>query len=84
MELCSDDDREYTASPSERQELIKEGTICFKTCMRLAKIPVSYIQALAGATYPSSNDPEILTFYHAFDHWFIIQLLNAIGGHTII
>ena len=52
--------------------------------MRIAKIPVSFVQALAMATYPSLNDPEILTFYHAFDHWLLIQLLNAIGGHTII
>lgn len=52
--------------------------------MRLAKIPISYVRSLAAATYPSSNDVELLTFYHAFDHWFLIQLLNAIGGHTII
>ena len=84
MELCSDEDREYAACPSERQALIKEGTICFKTCMRLAKIPISYLRSLAAATYPSSNDVELLTFYHAFDHWLLIQLLNAIGGHTII
>lgn len=84
LQLCADDDNDYATSHADRRALIKTGTICFKTCIKLAKIPASHIQMLAKAVYPSPDEPELATFYHAFDHWFLCQLLNVVGTHTIL
>lgn len=84
LQICSDDDTDYAASSADRHALIKTGTICFKMCLKLAKIPASHIQMLAKAVYPSPDEPELATFYCAFDHWFLCQLLNVVGTHTIL
>ncbi len=62
--------------------MVSQGKISFRTCMREARLPGSYILKLARAVYPSSTEPH--TFQEAFEHWFLCEIITAIGGHTML
>ena len=58
--------------------------ISFRTCSRTARFPVKHITRLAQASYPPVAGEEPASFDDAFDHWLLCELLNAIGGHSIL
>ncbi len=65
--------------------MIAAGKVSFRTCMRSARLPGSYVLRLAQGSYPSSSDSgEPHTFTDAFDHWFLCEILTAIGGHSML
>lgn len=57
------------------------GVISFRTCYGGIRYPASYVIKLAAQSYNPGEEPS--SFQNAFDHWFLIQLLNAIGGHSM-
>ena len=62
-----------------------QGRISFRTCSRTARFPSKYITTvLAQASYPPVPGGEPASFDDAFDHWLLCELLNAIGGHSIL
>lgn len=83
--ITSDDDALY-ADNRNREVMLAEGKICFRTCLKAVRIPASYIIKLASSSYPptspASDEPK--DFVTAFYHWFFIEVLTAIGGHSLI
>lgn len=61
--------------------MMQQGKISFRTCLRTASIPYTYLLSLATAEYPSEKGPS---FDVAFQHWFLCECLGAIGGHTFL
>ncbi|KAF8055701.1 hypothetical protein FPV67DRAFT_1434783, partial [Lyophyllum atratum] len=64
-----------------RAQMAQTGTICFRTCFQTVRFPASYLTWLAG-NYHSLG--EATTFFQAFEHWLLVQLLSAIGNPSII
>jgi hypothetical protein len=65
--------------------MLAAGKISFRTCSRTVRLPGSYILELAQASYPVlsvSGGPR--TFTEAFDHWFLCEILAALGGHSML
>ena len=82
--VASDIDPQYSDSQN-RQAMLAAGKISFRTCMKLARLPGSYILGLTHASYPSlSALGEPRTFSEAFGHWFLCEILAAIGGHSML
>lgn len=68
-----------------RHAMIAAGKVSFRTCLRAAYLPGSYILELAQAVYPSlSASGEPRTFTEAFEHWLLCEILAAIGGHSML
>jgi hypothetical protein len=73
------------ADSQNRQIMVAAGKVSFRTCARAARLPGSYVLGLAQKSYPSlsvSGEPH--TFADAFSHWFLCEILAAIGGHTML
>ncbi|KAF8164427.1 hypothetical protein BJ912DRAFT_863835, partial [Pholiota molesta] len=81
ISLCGALDADY-APASQRDVMMNEGKICFKTCFSQVKVPVPYIEMLARGIY--THDIEPTSFQAAFDHWLLCEFLNAIGTHSIL
>lgn len=64
------------------EAMMNQGKICFKTCLKQVRIPVPYLTVLS-ALHPISGSGSA-TFQTAFDHWFLCEVLNGIGGHSIL
>lgn len=62
--------------------MIRQGKIGFRTCFQGVLIPTSYIIQLARASYSGAKEPHC--FQDAFDNWLLLEVLNAIGQHTVI
>lgn len=62
--------------------MVAAGKISFRTCMKSAHLPGSYLLGLAQSPYPSLSEPH--NFSEAFDHWFLCEILTAIGGHSML
>jgi len=60
------------------------GKISFRTCFAAVRLPAAYITQLARDTYPSVQPSGPQSFKEAFDFWFLCEVLNAIGGHTML
>ena len=82
--IASDTDSQYSDSQN-RQAMLAAGKISFRTCLKSARLPGSYILGLAHASYPSlSPTGEPHSFNEAFNHWFLCEILTAIGGHSML
>jgi hypothetical protein len=64
--------------------MLAEGKICFRTCLKAVRIPASYIIKLASSPYPPTSPDKPQDFITAFYHWFFIETLAAVGGHSLI
>jgi hypothetical protein len=65
--------------------MLAAGKISFRTCSRAVRLPGSYILKLVQALYPAgSTSGEPCDFTEAFDHWFLCEILTAIGGHSML
>ncbi|TFK18358.1 hypothetical protein FA15DRAFT_709940 [Coprinopsis marcescibilis] len=56
----------------------QHGSMVFQTCMRQVSLSSEYLLSLAAA--PGSSG----SFKSTFAHWFLTELINAIGGHSIL
>ncbi|KAF8222466.1 hypothetical protein L208DRAFT_1322580, partial [Tricholoma matsutake] len=80
--LVDDDGLAYGLDPEVRSVMIAEGTISFKTCLREARVPISYLMRLHNLD--SSPNREAHTFQEAVDHWLLCECLGAVGSHSIL
>lgn len=63
--------------------MISEGKIAFKTCTHLVYIPASYLRSLSLIDY-SEVVAGHKSLEDAIDYWFLTEILNAIGQHSIL
>ncbi|KAF8218922.1 hypothetical protein L208DRAFT_1345548, partial [Tricholoma matsutake] len=56
--------------------------ICFRTCLKEARLPLSWLVKLAHHRY--SGDVEPSSFHAAVHHWLLCKCINAIGSHSIL
>ncbi|KAJ7748253.1 hypothetical protein B0H14DRAFT_2252150, partial [Mycena olivaceomarginata] len=79
------DDLGYDTSLAQLSYM-KLGLISFRTCFRVARIPLVYLVDLCSRTYPArdheGNDTEPFTLQQAIDHWLLVEILAGIGGHS--
>ncbi|KAJ7149389.1 hypothetical protein C8R43DRAFT_887958 [Mycena crocata] len=77
----------YNSVASRRAEMMSLGKIAFRTCFRTARIPASHILGLVRQTYPAKdkegNDTEPFTASQAIQHWLLMEILGAIGFHSM-
>jgi len=81
--VSRDDDPLY-ADARNRDVMLAEGKICFRTCLKAVRIPASYIVKLASLSYPPSSPNKPQDFITALYHWLFIETLAAIGGHSLL
>jgi hypothetical protein len=62
--------------------MVAEGKICFKTCYAQARIPASHLVSMAQALYSPNAGPQ--TLHDAIHHWLLVEILTAIGNHSIV
>ena len=80
--LVPDDDHLYCQAERDRPAMLASGKICFRTCLKEARLPLSWLVKLAGHQY--SGDAEPSSFHAAVHHWLLCECLNAIGSHSIL
>jgi len=61
-----------------------QGKISFRTCLQAARLPASHILSLATSVYPPTSSFAPQNFQQAFDHWLLCELLNGIGGISML
>ena len=65
-----------------------EGKFCFATCSKTVKIPVGYFLRKASEIYanPHSlpNYVPSVALSKFFDHWCLTEIINGLGGHSIL
>ncbi|KAJ6589567.1 hypothetical protein B0H19DRAFT_922638, partial [Mycena capillaripes] len=71
----------YNDDPATSAAIMAQGLISFRTCSRVARIPISKLLELYSVTYPT---PDASTFKDAVDNWFLLQILNAIGKVSML
>lgn len=77
-----DDDLLYCATERDRHAMLANGKICFRTCFKEARLPLSWLIRLAH--FPYAEDAEPPSFLAAVEHWLLCECLNAIGSHSIL
>ena len=82
--ISEKNDLYYAENSNQARIMMDQGRISFRTCSRTARLPAKYIIGLAQASFPPVPGGEPASFDDAFDHWLLCELLNAIGGHTIL
>ena len=82
IRFISDNDPSY-GDDNNRDGMIRQGKVAFRTCFHLALIPASYVIQLANQAY-STTGSQPFSFRDAFDHWILCETLNAIGNHTVM
>jgi hypothetical protein len=80
--LVGDQDNNYS-SGEMRATMLAHGKISFRTCLRQVRFPASYFAILSGLNYGTLH-PELTSLDKAIEHWILVELLNAIGGHSIL
>jgi len=80
VEICGVDCEQYVDRNQEKVWAMEKGIISARTCFRSVFVPAIYIRKLLQATYP---DGERLSFKIAFEHWLLVELLNAVGGLSL-
>lgn len=84
MIISDENDHYYAENSDQARIMMGQGRISFRTCSRTARLPGKYIIGLAQTSYPPVPGGEPASFDNAFDHWLLCELLNAIGGHSIL
>jgi hypothetical protein len=80
VRFVADNDISY-GSGQFAASMMHLGKVSFKTCYQSAHIPASYVIKLASKDY--ANDTMPGSFCEALDHWFLCEILSAIGNHTV-
>ena len=84
--FCDTDDVEYLpiGTDNGQQAMAAEGKIVFKTCIKQANIPITFLKRLVNQSYPTSGTKPFLSFEQAFDHWLLCELISSIRNYTIL
>ena len=82
--ISEENDLYYAENSDQARIMMGQGKISFRTCSHTARLPATYITELARASYPPVPGGEPASFDDAFDHWLLCEMLNAIGGHSIL
>ncbi|KAJ3507940.1 hypothetical protein NMY22_g16775 [Coprinellus aureogranulatus] len=70
---------------NDRQRTVfQAGNLLFQTCSKRVTIYGPHIIKLLTDTYPPSGATEPASFKEAFSFWLLVQVLNAIGRHSIL
>ncbi|KAF8220309.1 hypothetical protein L208DRAFT_1334555, partial [Tricholoma matsutake] len=72
----------YCSTECDRPAMLANGKICFKTCLKEARVPLSWLVKLAGISYSTNMEPS--SFSAAVHHWLLCECLNEIGSHSIL
>jgi hypothetical protein len=80
--LVADDDLLYCPAERDRHAMLENGKVCFRTCFKEARLPLSWVVKLARLSYAGNSEPS--SFSTAIDHWLLCECLNAIGSHSIL
>jgi len=51
--IVADDDPLYASNPTQGVIMAAQGKISFRTCLKAARLPVSWVHSLATSIYPS-------------------------------
>ena len=86
VHFCDTDDVEYLSIGTDngQQAMAAEGKIVFKTCIKQANIPITFLKRLVNQSYPTSGTKPFLSFEQAFDHWLLCELISSIRNYTIL
>ncbi|KAJ7613052.1 hypothetical protein FB45DRAFT_842981 [Roridomyces roridus] len=88
VQFVGPDDTGYHPLTDVRQAGMKFGQISYRTCFRIARIPVVHLIDLCSRSYPTidadGNETEPRTLEQAIKHWLFIEILAGIGGHSMI
>lgn len=76
VEFATENHPEYGEDNVEMNNaMVREGKISFRTCARQVTIPVTYmLDSAAYGTVDSVKD---------YEHWLLVEVLNAIAGHSV-
>jgi len=80
VRFVADNDISYGSSQFAAS-MMRHGKVSFKTCYQTAQIPASYVIKLASKDYADDTRPS--SFREALHHWFLCEILSAIGNHTV-
>ncbi|KAF8240018.1 hypothetical protein L208DRAFT_1556606 [Tricholoma matsutake] len=75
--LVSDDDYLYCLGERDQPTMLVNRKICFRTCLKEARLLLSWLVKLARDVEPSS-------FHAAVHHWLLCKCINVIGSHSIL
>ncbi|EDR07311.1 uncharacterized protein LACBIDRAFT_299099 [Laccaria bicolor S238N-H82] len=67
----------YAENAVQGQLMASQGRISFQTCSKSVRFPACRILGLAGE---NNHTP----FHDRFDYWILTEILEAIGGHSIL
>ncbi|RXW13150.1 hypothetical protein EST38_g12703 [Candolleomyces aberdarensis] len=74
-------DDQHPAVSGTYRPSFQAGTVTLRTCARQIMLPSIFI--LSMAQEHQNQHEEVPLFQEVFDQWLIVQLLTAIGGHSI-
>ncbi|KAF8174836.1 hypothetical protein K438DRAFT_1980028 [Mycena galopus ATCC 62051] len=79
---------EYHPETIQRETGMANGTIVFRSCVRSARIPLSFLIGLHHTSYPALDDSGMptppLTLQDAIDDWLLTEILGSIGDFSIL
>jgi hypothetical protein len=74
-------DEDYAPTMPGRLALLVEGKIVFHTCYHQVEVPATYLVRIMRAPHANGDTNSVSNAVH---HWFLTEVLNAIGNHTIL
>ncbi|KAI0354352.1 hypothetical protein OH77DRAFT_1548247 [Trametes cingulata] len=72
---------EYGPDGSAADSMIEQGKFSIRTCYRQLLIPFTYLRKLVRRTLASGDRDRVRV---NVDNWFLLEILNAIGGHSML
>lgn len=69
---------EYGPDPSAAETMAAQGKFSIRTCFRQVLIPYGYLLGLV-----QSSDSHATAQVRIYN-WFLLEVLNAIGGHSML
>ena len=88
VHFVTPNDHGYHQDSTIHAAFMKQGLICFRTCFRIACIPVIHLADICSQSYPArdaeGNAIEPFTLKDAIDNWLLLQILAGIGRHSIL
>ena len=67
----------YAENGVQGELMALQGRISFRTCSKSVRFPARWILGLAA-------ESDHIPFQNRFDHWVLTEILEAIGGHSIL
>ena len=69
--------------PSDQREvMLRNSKIAWATCFKKVIIPARSIVRLAQEAFPDDAEPQ--SFTDALEHWLTVEILCAIGQHSVV